>query len=124
MDTSSRTRERLTTVIHSFRIFFSFYSASSSPLLLRGTTDYIALIYCVGVNTAKCHRQLRVKDLPKVQGLVLVCSDERKCGVMKGCLCSDELRRNKWCMQYELFREHKARCGNAKAACGCVYKGV
>jgi len=31
-----------------------------------------------------------------------MCSDERECGVMKGCLCSDELRRNKWCrpMQY------------------------
>jgi len=24
-----------------------------------------------------------------------MCSDERKCAVMKGCLCSDELRRNK-----------------------------
>jgi len=44
--------------------------------------------------------------------------------VMKGCLCSDELRRNKWCMQYELFREHKARCRNAKTACGCASKGV
>jgi len=24
-----------------------------------------------------------------------MCSDERKCAVMKGCFCSDELRRNK-----------------------------
>ena len=31
-------------------------------------------------------------------GLVLVCSDERKCAVMKGCLCSDKLRRYKWRM--------------------------
>src|SRR6218665_2658375 len=54
-----------------------------------------------------------------------MCSDERKCAVMKGCLCSDELRRNKWCMQYELLREHKARCRNVKTACGCVYiRGV
>jgi len=24
-----------------------------------------------------------------------MCSDEKKCAVMKGCFCSDELRRNK-----------------------------
>src|SRR6218665_2079812 len=30
-----------------------------------------------------------------VAGLALTCSDERKCAVMKGCLCSDEVRRNK-----------------------------
>jgi len=24
-----------------------------------------------------------------------MCSDERKCAVMKGCFCSDELRRNR-----------------------------
>src|SRR6218665_4028496 len=29
-----------------------------------------------------------------------MCSDERKCAVMKGCLCSDELRRNKWFTEY------------------------
>src|SRR6218665_1120482 len=52
-----------------------------------------------------------------------MCSDERICAVMKGCLCSDELRRNKWCMQYQLLREHKARCINVKTVCGCVYKG-
>ena len=45
-------------------------------------------------------------------GLVLVMhkmrSDERKCAVMKGCLCSDELRRrNKWFTEYLLLREHK-----------------
>ena len=46
-----------------------------------------------------------------------MCSDERKCAVMKGCLCSDELRINKWRrgpMQYLLLREHKARCRNVK----------
>src|SRR6218665_1600457 len=36
-----------------------------------------------------------------------MCSDERKCAVMKGCLCSDELRRNKWFTEYLLLREHK-----------------
>ena len=38
-----------------------FYSASSSPLLLR-----LQHWYCVRVNTPKCYRQLWVKDLPKV----------------------------------------------------------
>ena len=47
--------------IHSFR---NFYSASSSPLLLRGAPDYS--IDTVAVNTPKCYRQLWVKDLPKV----------------------------------------------------------
>src|SRR6218665_486998 len=41
-----------------------FYSASSSPLLLRGAPD-AAWILCWGF-TPKRHRQLRVKDLPKV----------------------------------------------------------
>src|ERR687897_366278 len=43
-----------------------FYSASSSPLLLRSAPDYSNDTACVGVNTPKRHRQLRVKDLPKV----------------------------------------------------------
>src|SRR6218665_1172445 len=41
-----------------------FYSASSSPLLLRDAPDYS--IDTVGVNKPKHYRQLRVKDLPKV----------------------------------------------------------
>ena len=41
-----------------------FYSASSSPLLLRGTVN-TARILCRSF-TPKHHRQLRVKDLPKV----------------------------------------------------------
>ena len=41
-----------------------FYSASSSPLLLRGTPD-IACILCRSF-TPKRHRQLWAKDLPKV----------------------------------------------------------
>src|SRR6218665_1421126 len=41
-----------------------FYSASSSPLLLRGASD-TARILCRSF-TPKRHRQLRVKDLPKV----------------------------------------------------------
>src|SRR6218665_3181053 len=45
--------------IHSFRLF---YSASSSPLLLRGAPDTARIMYF----TPKGHRQLRVKDLPKV----------------------------------------------------------
>src|SRR6218665_1820489 len=41
-----------------------FYSASSSPLLLRGAPD-TARILCQSF-TPKRHRQLREKDLPKV----------------------------------------------------------
>ena len=39
-----------------------FYSASSSPLLLRSAPD-TAQILCLSF-TPKCHRQLLVKDLP------------------------------------------------------------
>src|SRR6218665_2514814 len=48
--------------VHSFRLYF--YSTSSSPLLLRGTPD-TARILCRSF-TLKHHRQLQVKDLPKV----------------------------------------------------------
>src|SRR6218665_658736 len=41
-----------------------FYSASSSPILLRGAPD-TARILCRS-STPKRHRQLQVKDLPKV----------------------------------------------------------
>src|SRR6218665_3534400 len=41
-----------------------FCNASSSPLLLRSATD-TARILCLSF-TPKRHRQLRVKDLPKV----------------------------------------------------------
>src|SRR6218665_221199 len=41
-----------------------FYSASSSPLLLNGA-PHTARILCRSF-TPKYHRQLRVKDLPKV----------------------------------------------------------
>jgi len=49
-----------------------------------------------------------------------MCNDERKCAVMKGCLCSDELRRNKWFTEYLLLREHKANLSveTCKTACG------
>src|SRR6218665_1900179 len=47
--------------IHSFR---HFYSASSSPLLLRGAPDYST--DTVSEFHAEAHRQLQVKDLPKV----------------------------------------------------------
>src|SRR6218665_2003415 len=40
-----------------------FYSASSSPLLLRSASDTAVLCRSF---TKKRHRQLRVKDLPKV----------------------------------------------------------
>ena len=50
--------------IHSFIHTGYFYSASSSPLLLRGAPD-TARILCRSF-TPKRHRQLRVKDLPKV----------------------------------------------------------
>src|SRR6218665_2614384 len=41
-----------------------FYSTTSSPLLLRSAPD-TARILCRSF-TPKCHRQLRVKDLPKI----------------------------------------------------------
>src|SRR6218665_927900 len=41
-----------------------FYSAPSSPLLLRGAPDYSA--DTVSEFHAEAHRQLQVKDLPKV----------------------------------------------------------
>src|SRR6218665_589634 len=50
--------------IHSFIHSGHFYSASSSPLLLRSAPD-TALILCRSF-TPKRNRQLRVKDLPKV----------------------------------------------------------
>src|SRR6218665_2001596 len=53
-------RLRSSSFIHSDH----FYSASSSPLLLRGSPD-TALILCRS-STLKSHRQLRVKNLPKV----------------------------------------------------------
>jgi len=48
---------------------FNFYSASSSPLLLRGTPD-TARILCRSF-TPKLHRELRVKGLPKFRTLRL-----------------------------------------------------
>jgi len=50
--------------IHSFIHSDHFYSAFSSPLLLRSAPD-AARILCRSF-TLKRHRQLRVKDLPKV----------------------------------------------------------
>src|SRR6218665_393415 len=49
---------------HSFIHSGHFYSASSSPLLLRSAPD-TAWILCRSF-TLQHHRQLRVKDLPKV----------------------------------------------------------
>src|SRR6218665_2096982 len=59
-------RERVNTssFIHSFIHSGYFYSISSSPLLLKGTPD-TAQILCRNFKL-KRHRQLRVKDLPKV----------------------------------------------------------
>src|SRR6218665_2284775 len=51
-------------LIHSFIHSRYFYSASSSPLLLRGAPDR-ARILCRSF-TPRRHRQLRVKDLPMV----------------------------------------------------------
>src|SRR6218665_497860 len=48
--------------IHSYRLFL--YSASLSPLLLRGAPD-TARILCRSF-MVKRYRQLRMKDLPKV----------------------------------------------------------
>src|SRR6218665_2452772 len=51
--------------VHSFIHLGYFYCASSSPLLLRSAPD-TARILCRSF-TPKSHRQLRVKDLPKVR---------------------------------------------------------
>src|SRR6218665_2312856 len=50
--------------IHSFIHYGYFYSAPSSPLLLRGVPDYST--DTVSEFHAEAHRQLQVKDLPKV----------------------------------------------------------
>src|SRR6218665_1761083 len=50
--------------IHSFIHSGHFYSAPSSPLLLRGAPDYCT--DTVSEFHAEAHRQLQVKDLPKV----------------------------------------------------------
>src|SRR6218665_1456816 len=50
--------------IHSFIHSGHFYSASSSPLLLRGAPDHST--DTVSEFHAEEHRQLQVKDLPKV----------------------------------------------------------
>src|SRR6218665_1130815 len=50
--------------IHSFIHSGYFYSTSSSPLLLRSAPDK-ARILCQSF-TPKRHRQLQVKDLPKI----------------------------------------------------------
>src|SRR6218665_1796699 len=51
-------------LIHSFTHYGHFYSAPSSPLLLRGAPDYS--MDTVSEFHAEAHRQLQVKDLPKV----------------------------------------------------------
>src|SRR6218665_1584165 len=51
-------------IIHSFIHSGHFYSAPSSPLLLRGAPDYST--DTVSEFHAEAHRQLQVKDLPKV----------------------------------------------------------
>src|SRR6218665_586546 len=56
-----RIRAALVQFIHSFG---HFYSAPSSPLLLRGAPDYST--DAVSEFHAEAHRQLQVKDLPKV----------------------------------------------------------
>ena len=53
----------LTQMIHVFHSSY-FYSASSSPLLLRSAPN-TAQILCWSF-MPKSHKQLRVKDLPKV----------------------------------------------------------
>src|SRR6218665_3724235 len=54
----------LITFIHSFIHSGHFYSAPSSPLRLRGAPDYST--DTVSEFHAEAHRQLQVKDLPKV----------------------------------------------------------
>src|SRR6218665_3876807 len=52
------------TVSYSFIHSGYFYSGSSSPLLLRGTPDTAWIMH--QSFTPKRHKQLQVKDLPKV----------------------------------------------------------
>src|SRR6218665_599877 len=56
---------KITSYYSSFIHSGHLYSASSNPPLLRGVPNY-SIGYCVGVNTPKRYRHLRVKDLPKV----------------------------------------------------------
>src|SRR6218665_1205824 len=49
---------------NSFIHSFYFYSTSLSPLLLRGAPDTVRIL-CRNF-TPKRHRQLRMKDLPKI----------------------------------------------------------
>ena len=60
-------------LIHSFIHSGHFYSAPSSPLPLRGAPDYNT--DTVSEFHAEVHRQLQVKDLPKVPAwrLELLC---------------------------------------------------
>src|SRR6218665_2390888 len=51
-------------MIHSFIHSGHFYSAPSSPLLLRGAPDYNT--DTVSKFHAEAHLQLQIKDLPKV----------------------------------------------------------
>src|SRR6218665_3217052 len=60
---SSKSETSLGT-IHSFIHSGHFYSAPSSPLPLRGAPDYST--DTVSEIHAEAHRQLQVKDLPKV----------------------------------------------------------
>src|SRR6218665_198309 len=57
-------RCRLCLYIYSFIHSGHFYSAPSSPLLLRDAPDYST--DTVSEFHAEAHRQLQVKDLPKV----------------------------------------------------------
>src|SRR6218665_40165 len=52
--------------VHSFIHSGHFYSAPSSPLLHRGAPDYCNNTDTVSEFHAEAHRQLQVKDLPKV----------------------------------------------------------
>src|SRR6218665_1474749 len=55
---------RRISIVHSFIHSGHFYSEPSSPLLLRGAPDYST--DTVSEFHAEAHRQLQVKDLPKV----------------------------------------------------------
>src|SRR6218665_1083500 len=61
---TSSSHTRLSSFIHSFIHSGHFYSAPSSPLLLRGAPDYST--DTASEFHAEAHRQLQVKDLPKV----------------------------------------------------------
>ena len=87
--------------IHSFFHSGYFYSTSSSPLLLRGAPE-TARMLCRSF-TPKCHRQLRVKDLPKVPYVAARVEFEPSTLWMKGDESTNEPPHPTWSAAFRSF---------------------